>query len=70
MLDLLRRGDFHRIELLAHSMKGTGGGYGFDAITALGASLETAARQGAHEEVERDLASLRSYLSRVEVQYA
>ena len=39
----LADGAFERIRSAAHRMKGTGAGYGFDAISQLGADLEAAA---------------------------
>ncbi|HZC67063.1 MAG TPA: Hpt domain-containing protein [Nitrospirales bacterium] len=40
MLDAVQRSDFETVRLLGHSMKGAGGGYGFDAITVIGGALE------------------------------
>src|SRR2546428_9911776 len=45
MLDAVQQGDFETVRLLGHSMKGAGGGDGFDAITEIGASLRGAAKQ-------------------------
>ena len=39
MRDLLQRQDFAQIHLIGHSMKGAGGGYGFDRITEIGAAI-------------------------------
>lgn len=38
-------GDMDKIEHLGHTMKGTGGGYGFERITAIGKDIENAAKQ-------------------------
>ncbi len=68
--DALAAGDFDAIRLIGHSMKGAGGGYGFDAITDIGARIEQAgiARDAtAIESAKKDLAS---YLQRVEVVYS
>ncbi|MDE3011852.1 MAG: Hpt domain-containing protein [Pseudomonadota bacterium] len=40
----LDNADFTAILRIAHNLKGVGGGYGFDQITALGERLEAAAR--------------------------
>jgi HPt (histidine-containing phosphotransfer) domain-containing protein len=69
MLDALKRGDFETIRVLAHSMKGSGGGYGFDAITEVGRDLEQAAKSKNTEEIGKHISALSSYLDRVEVIY-
>ena len=60
-------GDFATIALLGHSMKGSGGSYGFDAITEIGSKLEAAAEAQDSTEIAREVAELRDYLKRVEV---
>lgn len=40
----VHRGDFETIRDIGHSMKGSGGGYGFDRLTELGGALEQAAK--------------------------
>ncbi len=67
MRQALYRADFETIRVLGHSMKGAGGGYGFDAITDIGAVLEHAAKAKDPEEVRKTLCELASYLDRVEV---
>jgi len=68
--DALAAGDFDAIRLIGHSMKGAGGGYGFDAVTEIGARIEQGgiARDAtAIESASRDLAT---FLQRVEVVYS
>jgi HPt (histidine-containing phosphotransfer) domain-containing protein len=67
MLDAVQRGDFETVRVLGHSMKGAGGGYGFDAITEIGAALEQAAKQRNAAEIRNRVNELSSYLDRVEV---
>ena len=67
MLDAVQRGDFETVRILGHSMKGAGGGYGFDAITELGAALEQAAKQRNAVEIRNRVHELSCYLDRVEV---
>jgi len=69
MLGALKQGDFETIRVLAHSMKGAGGGYGFDAITEIGRGLEQAAKSKNAEETGKHISALSSYLDRVEVIY-
>ncbi len=62
----LARQDFASIRLLGHSMKGAGGGYGFDPITDYGATLEQAALRQDVATIESALAALADYLARIE----
>ena len=41
----LEKNDFDAIRMLGHSMKGAGGGYGFDGVTEIGKNLEEAAKE-------------------------
>ena len=61
------RGDFETVRVLGHSMKGAGGGYGFDAITDLGAALEQAAKSKNTDAIRLSVGDLADYLGRVEV---
>jgi len=45
MRDALAREDWKTVERLGHNMRGTGAGYGFQAITDLGESIEREARR-------------------------
>lgn len=65
----LERGDYDAVRAIGHDMKGTGAGYGFDAITDLGARLEQAAKDGHYQEIRRLRDELATYLERVEVIY-
>ena len=67
ILEALGNGDFEPVRSLGHSMKGAGGGYGFDAISEMGAALETAANGKDSETIRRQTAQLASYLDRVEI---
>ena len=60
-------GNFAEIRVIGHSMKGAGGGYGFDLITDIGARIETAAQAGNSDEILAAATDLEDYLSRVEV---
>lgn len=52
---------------LGHSMKGSGGGYGFEGLTLLGAEIEEAAGRGDKDAVSALRERLAGYLSRVKV---
>lgn len=63
---LLGERDFDAIRLLGHSMKGAGGGYGFDKITELGDQIEVAALAADSAAIATANDELADYLSRVE----
>lgn len=63
----LGAGDFETIRAAAHGMKGSGGGYGFPEISRLGAAMEEGARQRDAVALGTLVASLESYLTRVEI---
>ncbi len=67
--EALERDDYDIIESLGHSMRGSGGGYGFDDITDLGKSLEQAARDRDSHEISKNVTKLQDYLDRVGVLY-
>jgi len=67
--EALARGDYEAIRIVGHSMKGSGGGYGFDALSEIGSALEQAAKAGDPEAIRRSVGELSTYLARVEVVY-
>jgi len=69
MLTALDEGDYETIQTLGHTMKGAGGGYGFDAITDIGDSLEKAAMDKHPEMIKKHIDGLSHYLEHIEVVY-
>lgn len=65
----LENNDFPTIELLGHSMKGSGGAYGFDDISDIGGAIEMAAKDGNSEVIKNELVKLFSYLDNMEISY-
>jgi len=65
----LDQNDYEAIALAGHSMKGTGGGYGFAAISEMGARLERAGKDRDDAAVASVVAELADYLERVELVY-
>ncbi len=65
----LADGDFETLRRLGHDLKGTGGGYGFDAVTDIGRSLEEAAIAQRTPDVEAAIDALVRFLDRVKVVY-
>jgi HPt (histidine-containing phosphotransfer) domain-containing protein len=66
MLDALDRVDFETVKFLGHQMRGSGGAYGFDAITDIGAALQQAAESADTDASRKWVGELSNYLDRVE----
>jgi HPt (histidine-containing phosphotransfer) domain-containing protein len=65
----LTAGDFEALRIGGHSLKGSGGGYGFAPLTQIGATIETAATAKDVAEIDAALVQYTDYISRVEVVY-
>ncbi|HEX9092637.1 MAG TPA: Hpt domain-containing protein [Coriobacteriia bacterium] len=65
--EALGLGDFDRVRIIGHSMKGSGGGYGFDGITEIGFRLENAGGSSDRSAARAALEDLGAYLRNVEV---
>ena len=65
----LQQNNLAQIHLIGHRMKGDGGGYGFDAISMMGAALEQAAARADRVAIQRHTAELIDFLGRVSVVY-
>ena len=61
--------DFDTIQSLGHAMKGTGGAYGFEAISALGSEMEIAGKCQDARSARRCVNLLDKYLGKVKVLY-
>ena len=61
--------NYQSIQSIGHSMKGVGGGYGFDGITELGRDLESAAKSQDRDRIEALVGKYADYLDRIEVKY-
>jgi Hpt domain len=64
--ELVKAQDYPAIRIIGHSMKGAGGGYGFDPITDFGAEIETAALRSNDEVILAATTALADYLACVE----
>jgi HPt (histidine-containing phosphotransfer) domain-containing protein len=65
----LQENNLAQIQLIGHRMRGDGGGYGFDAISKMGAALEQAAAREDRDAIRRHIAELVDFLARVTVVY-
>ena len=61
--------DVESVRVTGHSMKGTGGGYGFDGLSEIGASIEAAAKRDDLDAARLGLERLVDYLERVQVRF-
>jgi CheY-like chemotaxis protein len=65
----LETSDFEELRSIGHKVKGSGGGYGFDGLSEIGADLEMAARGDDVSGIKSQLAKLEDYLERVEITF-
>ncbi len=63
----LQQSNLAQIRMIGHRMKGDGGGYGFDAISTIGAVLEHAAAREDRSAIRRHTDELIDFLARVTV---
>jgi len=66
MLDALDRADFETVTMLGHQMRGSGGAYGFQTITDIGAALQLASESADIDASRKSVGDMSSYLDRVE----
>ncbi len=69
VMDALGKGDLDSVRKIAHEIKGVGGGYGFDAMTDMGAAMETAAKNKEGDKVREQADILSIYLDSIDVVY-
>ena len=59
-------GDLETLHIIGHNLKGSGGGYGFDEMSRLGAEIENAAKQNDLQSIRGLINALDQYLSRID----
>ncbi len=69
LLQMLGNGDYEGLRTLGHTLKGLGGGYGFDAMSDLGRALEVAAQQQDMAAIRLVVSQLEDYLQAIEIVY-
>jgi HPt (histidine-containing phosphotransfer) domain-containing protein len=69
ILTALEQGDYQSIQVLGHSLRGSGGSYGIDAISEMGQALEQAAQARDSQQIREHLNELVHFLDRVEIVY-
>ena len=65
----LEKDNFDAIAILGHSMKGSGGGYGFNDLSTIGRAIEKAAKNRDKESVRQSIIDLTDFLKKLEVVY-
>ena len=65
--DALVEKDISKLQSVGHSLKGVGGGYGFDTLSEIGAEIEIAAIQNDLSVMEELINRLKDYLERIDV---
>ncbi|MEI6609673.1 MAG: Hpt domain-containing protein [Deltaproteobacteria bacterium] len=65
--DALGKKDMDTVRRLGHSMKGSGGGYGFETITDIGMLIEKAAKEGWDEGIRLQIERLKNYLRQIDI---
>ena len=65
----LEENNYEEIEVIGHSMKGSGGGYGFEEITEIGKEIENAAKAKNSKKIMKEVDNLKLYLEEIEIIY-
>lgn len=65
--EALVKQDHEVMQSIGHSLKGVGGGYGFEELSRLGAEVENSAKAANLDLLEKLVGELDDYLSRVQV---
>ncbi len=67
--EALLKKDYESIRVIGHSMKGSGGGYGFLRISEIGKEIEISAIGQSSEEIRELVAKLHTYIHAIEIEY-
>jgi CheY-like chemotaxis protein/HPt (histidine-containing phosphotransfer) domain-containing protein len=68
MLDALDRVDFETVTSLGHQMRGSGGAFGFQAITDIGAALQEAGESADNDGSRKCVGELSDYLDGIDTE--
>jgi HPt (histidine-containing phosphotransfer) domain-containing protein len=67
--EALEKNDMETVRIIGHSMKGSGGGYGFKTITDIGRMMEKAAIEDCEEDILLQVERLEDYLHQLDIVY-
>jgi HPt (histidine-containing phosphotransfer) domain-containing protein len=59
--------DLKAVQSIGHSIKGVGGGYGFESMSEIGAAIEAAGKSEDIEEAKEQIEQLGDYLARLDI---
>lgn len=63
----LSENDFQTIQSIGHNLKGLGGGYGFELMSDIGASIESSAKEESVEAISELINQLSDYLKQIDI---
>lgn len=69
ILTAIQANNYETIRIVGHTLKGIGGGYGFDKLTELGAALELAGKQQEAAKALELAQVMEEYLEVVEIKF-
>ncbi|WP_419176559.1 Hpt domain-containing protein [Desulfosediminicola sp.] len=61
--------DFDKVARIGHTLKGVGGGYGFDFITDIGREIESAAKDENSQVISKLVKTMEESLANIEIIY-
>jgi HPt (histidine-containing phosphotransfer) domain-containing protein len=67
--EALLKQNYDAVEVIGHTMKGNGSGYGMNRVSAIGKKLQLAAVNRDDTEILKQLERLTYYLEHLEIQY-
>ena len=67
--EALEGGDIAKVQSIGHSIKGVGGGYGFDGLSELGAQLEIAAKESDSVKIGELITEMSQYMDSIDIVY-
>lgn len=65
--EALAQGKLETLKSIGHSLKGVGGGYGFDQLSEIGAEIERLAKSGETVGIDALIEQMADYLIRIEI---
>ncbi|WP_371362285.1 hypothetical protein SRRS_34740 [Sporomusa rhizae] len=69
VLTAIQTNDYETIRIIGHTLKGIGGGYGFDQLTELGAALELAGKRQEAAPARELVQAMKDYLAVIEIKF-
>jgi HPt (histidine-containing phosphotransfer) domain-containing protein len=67
--EALSNTNLETLRSIGHSLKGVGGGYGFDSLSDIGAEIESKAKSGEIDGIDELINKMKDYLERLDIKY-